>query len=317
MPSSLRLPAAVRVPGSSANLGPGFDVLGLALDIYLTARIAERQAGEPSVRLSGPHTEGIAAGPDNLVLKAFRLAFERAGRTAPEIALELDNRIPLARGLGSSGAAAVAGIALANHCADLRMDRLRVAALASELEGGHPDNVAASVFGGLTVACYTSDASDAPQLVVQSLPWPKDIGLIVAIPECRLETAKARAVLPTSYSRADTVFNLQRVALLAATLASGSRAAAHITAALSDRIHQPYRAPLVPGMQEALELRVPGLLGVVLSGAGPSLLAFVEGDAGATVGALRAIYDGLGIACEVRPVSVAAAGASISSTQDT
>ncbi len=300
----------VRVPASSANLGPGFDVLGLALELYLEVRASEAQPGRPAVRLAGPHTEGIATDGSNLVLRAYRLAFERAGRTAPPVSLNLSNSIPLARGLGSSGAAIVAGITLANHYGSLGLSRPRVVALAAELEAGHPDNVAASCLGGLTIAC-PAETGAAAQMEVLCLPWPAAISVVVAIPEFRLETAQARAVLPSSYSRADAVFNLQRLGLLVGALAGGRPNAQHIAAALADRIHQPYRAPLVPGLREALQLRAPGLLGVTLSGAGPSLIAFVEGDTAPTIEALGRVYDRLGIAADVRPVAVASQGATV------
>lgn len=301
----LKLPAAVRVPGSSANLGPGFDVLGLALELYLDVAAREPIAGMPLVACSGPHTGGIAADESNLVLAAWRTGFERAGRVAPPVCVELNNSIPLTRGLGSSGAAAVAGITLANHCGALGFSPMEVIALAAELEQGHPDNVAASCLGGLTIACRGGQ----DRMQVLALPWPGRLGVVVAVPEFRLETKKAREVLPAAYRRADAVFNLQRVALLAGALASGRPDPAHIATALADRIHQPYRAPLVPGLKEAIELRAPGLLGVALSGAGPSLIAFTDGDPAPAVAALRELYDRLRIPCDVRPVKVAARGA--------
>jgi homoserine kinase len=303
----LKLPAAARVPGSSANLGPGFDALAVALDLWLEARVIEPSGGRPLVRLSGPHADGITTGEANLVLVAFRRAFEAAGRAAPRVCLELNNQVPLARGLGSSGAAAVAGLVLGDHCGSLGLPRERLAALAAELEEGHPDNVTASLYGGLTIAC----ASAPGRIEALKLPWPAGISLVAAIPDFRLETSRARAVLPASYSRADAVFNLQRVALLAGALASGNATPERLAVALADRLHQPYRAPLVPGLAEALELRVEGLLGVTLSGAGPSLLAFVAGSPAPTIDALRGVYAGLGIAAEVRPVAVAAEGAVI------
>ena len=313
------LPAAVRVPGSSANLGPGFDVLGLALEIYLEARVDRSAPGRPPVRLAGPHTEGISADDSNLVLVAFRTAFQRAGRLPPPVCLELDNGIPLARGLGSSGAAAVAGVMLANHCGRLGLSRTEMVALAAGLEAGHADNVAASCLGGLTVACRPNSAEGsaeggAEEIQVLALPWPPEIVPVLAIPEFGLETKQARSALPNSYSRVDAVFNLQRVALLVGALASGRAPELAsdrelFAAALADRLHQPYRAPLVPGLREALGLGAPGLLGVALSGAGTSLIAFVRGAPQPTVAALEQVYRDLRLAAEVRPVKVDTEGA--------
>jgi len=138
-----------------------------------------------------------------------------------------------------------------------------------------------------------------------SLPWPKHVGLLVAIPECQLATEKARAALPETYSRADAVFNLQHAALLVAAVAAGDLKA--LAAALHDRLHQPYRQPLVPGLKDALGLRLPGLLGVTLSGAGPSLLAFVTDPAPAGA-AFAEIYRRLGIRADIRSLSVAQQG---------
>lgn len=316
--SDVVLPVAVRVPGSSANLGPGFDVLGLALEIWLQARVAQPAPGRARVQLAGPHTEGISSDDSNLVLAAFRAAFQRAGRQAPPVCLELHNAIPLARGLGSSGAAAVAGALLANHCGRLGLSRMEIVSLAAQFEGGHPDNVAASCVGGLTVACRTGSTERAAvgEMQVLALPWPAEIVPVLAIPQLRLETQQARSALPDSYSRADAVFNLQRVALLVGALASGrarelADAPELFAAALADRLHQPYRSPLVPGLREALQLRAPGLLGVVLSGAGPSLIAFVSGAPQPTVAALEQLYRNLGLATQVRPAKVDTQGATL------
>ena len=297
----------VRVPGSSANLGPGFDVLGLALELYLEVRLAEPEPDAPLVRLLGPHTSGIPTDDSNLVWVGFRKAFERARRSAPRVRLELNNAIPLGRGLGSSGAALVAGVVLANHCGGLGLSRLEELALAAEVEG-HPDNVAASCLGGLAVACPSEKGIE-----VLALSWPAEISLVMAVPEFELETKKARAALPPFYSRADAVFNLQRVALLVGAVAQGGEGgrarARQMAAALSDRLHQPYRAPLVPGLRQALGLRLDGLLGVALSGAGPSLIAFVEGQAQPAIAALQRIYRDLGLPAEVRPVNIDKHGA--------
>jgi homoserine kinase len=301
------LPLAVRVPGSSANLGPGFDVFGLALRIRLEARIFPPGGGRPLVRCWGPHAEGIELDRSNLVLEAFRRTFEAAGQAAPEVCLELRNPIPLARGLGSSGAAVVAGVQLADRCGGLALPVRRKLAMAAELEQGHADNVSASLLGGFTVACAAE--SQPPEVDALRLSWPREIGVVVAIPEFRLETQRARAVLPDGYQRQDTVFNLQRAALLAATLASGRPDPERLALALADRLHQPYRAPLVPGLEEALKLRAPGLLGVALSGAGPALIAFILGEVSPAVAALSAVYARLGIPCEVRQVVVSDRGA--------
>jgi homoserine kinase len=253
------------------------------------------------VQHSGEHSGGLPEDDSNLIWQAFLHAFRKAGQTPPDLLLRVHNEIPLRRGLGSSGAAAVAGIAAANAAGRLHLTPLDVLMLAVEVEG-HPDNVAASALGGLAVVAPPSQAI--------SLPWPARVALVVASPEVQLATSKARAALPVSYSRADAVFNLQRATLLVAAAASGNTAALRV--ALEDRWHQPYRKALVPGLEEALALECPGLYGVALSGAGPSLIAFVDRDNPEPARlALEAIYRRLGIAGAVRPLKVAVNGVEV------
>lgn len=296
----------VSVPGSSANLGAGFDTLALALEVFLKAAAGPRPAaaGKARVKLSGPHIAGLPTDDSNLVWQAFSQTFRKAGKDVPDWKLELDNEIPLGRGLGSSGAAAVAGVALANAAGNLELSETRVIALAAEIEG-HPDNVAASALGGLAVAVRRSGGD----MTALSLPWPREISILLAIPELELPTAQARAVLPPNYSREDAVFNLQRAALLVAAVASRQPSA--FSTALEDRWHQPYRQSLVPGLAEALALRLPGLLGAALSGAGPSLIAFATDPAPASA-AIESIYKRLGIPCRMRVLAAAPQGVTYS-----
>jgi homoserine kinase len=255
----------VRVPASSANLGAGFDAMALALRLYLTCTMRETGKGL-SVRVTGEERGGIAVDETNLVWRAFlRLCGERG---PGGVELEIANDIPLSRGLGSSAAAIVAGLALANEWAQLGKTREELVQVATEIEG-HPDNVAAATWGGFVVSCQSEDG----WVVSAKQKWGQGVQVVVVIPEFELATAAARAALPAQVSRRDAVFNVQRAALLVAALAEGK--ADFIGEAMRDRLHQPYRAPLIPGLKEILELRgVPGLLGVALSGAGPSVLAF-------------------------------------------
>ncbi len=290
----------VSVPGSSANLGAGFDTLALALEIFLDAAAGPRW-GEGRTYVSGPQVAGLPGDDSNLVWQAFCRAFRNRGKEPPDYNFQLHNEIPLERGLGSSAAAAVAGTALANAIGELGLGAEEMIALAAEFEGGHPDNVAASTLGGLAVVARREDG----RMAAASLPWPAEIRVLVAVPELRLSTEKARAVLPPSYSRADTVANIQRAALFVTAVSSGNFSL--LRTAVEDRIHQPYRAPLVPGLKEALALEVPGLLGIALSGAGPSLVSFVTDPAPARA-ALEAIYARLGIPCRVECLAVAQPG---------
>src|SRR5579862_3955464 len=257
----------LRVPASSANLGPGFDCLGLALGIYLTCRF--QPAARLSIHASGRDATHISTGEDNLIWRTALAVARDVGETLPLIALEIDNDIPLGKGLGSSAAALTAGVVIADHLLGLRWKPHRILDEAARIEG-HPDNVAACVLGSIVASAI--DAGGVARAV--RLELPARYGAAVVVPDFSLPTAEARAVLPDCYSREDTIFNVQRSTLLIAALATGTTTA--FPAALEDRLHQPYRYPLVPGLEEMVRLRAPGLLGCALSGAGPSILVFYE-----------------------------------------
>jgi len=257
----------VRVPASSANLGPGFDSLGLALGLYLTCRF-ERSA-HLSIQVSGRDAPQISAGEDNLIWRTALAVAADVGDRLPPIALEIDNDIPLGKGLGSSAAALTAGVVIADHLLDLHWKPNRILDEAAKIEG-HPDNVAACVLGSIVASA--ADVGGAVRAVRVELP--ASYGVAVVVPDFVLPTSESRIVLPSNYSKADAVFNVQRSALLIAALATGATSA--FPAALEDRMHQPYRYALVPGLEEMVRLRAPGLLGCVLSGAGPSILVFYE-----------------------------------------
>jgi homoserine kinase len=258
---------SLRVPASSANLGPGFDALGLAVGIYLDCRF--RPSDSLRIAVSGRDAESISTGEDNLIWKtALAVAADTRSEISP-IELEIRNDIPLGKGLGSSAAALTAGVVIAEKLLGLGWKRPRILDEAARLEG-HPDNVAACVLGSIVASAI--DVGGAVRAV--RIPLPEQFGVGIVVPDFTLPTAQARAALPPSYSREDAVFNLQRVSLLVAALATGSAGA--FPAALEDRLHQCYRAHLAPGLLDILKLRAPGLLGCALSGAGPSILVFYE-----------------------------------------
>jgi len=290
----------VRVPATSANLGPGFDALGLALSLHNEV-VAEERDGV-TVTIQGEGADRLSRDGGNVVARGVKLAFEAAGRAFKGCALECVNRIPTARGLGSSAAAWVGGLVAGNALLGSPLSRDAILALAAQAEG-HPDNVAAAVFGGLTVSCGTPDGVTAVTLpVTKSLSW------VVLVPEVTSATAEARALLPRSVPRDDAVFNVQRVALLLAGLQTALPAA--LAVALDDRLHQPYRLklfPWMPGVSDAA--RAAGALGCVLSGAGPSLLAVVAGDGAAVGRAMEEAADRAGIRATARTLDVDAAGA--------
>ncbi len=257
----------VRVPASSANLGPGFDALGLGLDLYLECRF--RPSSELKIRATGRDAAQISCESDNLIWQTALRVAEDVGKPMPPIELVIANDIPLGKGLGSSAAALTAGVVIASEVLGLEWDQYRVLDEAARIEG-HPDNVAACVLGAIVASAVDSEGhAQAVRLDLHS-----HYGVAVVVPDFALSTSKAREVLPQTYSRADAVFNVQRSALLIVALATGVTSA--FPTALEDRMHQPYRFPLVPGLEEIAKLRVPGLLGCALSGAGPSILVFHE-----------------------------------------
>ncbi len=257
----------LRVPASSANLGPGFDALGLALEIYLTCHF--HPANQLSIRARGRDADRISTADDNLIWQTALRVAKDVGETLPTLALDIDNDIPIGKGLGSSAAALTAGVVIADQLLGLHWKPHRILDEAAQIEG-HPDNVSACVLGSIVASAI--DAGGVARAV--RLELPASYGLAVVVPDFDLPTTEARAVLPESYSKEDTVFNVQRSALLIAALATGTTSA--FPAAFEDRLHQPYRYPLVPGLEEIVKLRAPGLLGCALSGAGPSILVFYE-----------------------------------------
>jgi homoserine kinase len=257
----------VRVPASSANLGPGFDALGLALGIYLTCRF--QQADRLSIRARGRDVDQISTNEDNLIWQTALAVARDVGAKLPRIALEIDNDIPIGKGLGSSAAALIAGVVIADHLLGLHWKPLRILDEAARIEG-HPDNVAACVLGSIVASAI--DAGGVARAVRVELA--ARYALAVVVPDFILPTSQARRVLPEQYSRQDAIFNVQRSALLIAALATGTTSA--FPAAFEDRLHQPYRYALVPGLEEMVRLRAPGLLGCTLSGAGPAILVFYE-----------------------------------------
>ena len=291
----------VRVPATSANLGPGFDALGLALGLYNEVTAVE--ADTVTVALEGEGVGRLPATRDNVVARGVRQAYEAAGRPFKGVALTCVNRIPAARGLGSSAAAWVGGLMAGNALLGEPLSRDTLLALAARAEG-HPDNVAAAIFGGLTVSCALGDG----RIMTVSLPVPAALRWVVLVPETTSSTAEARAVLPDAVPRADAVFNVQRVALLLAGLQT-QRADA-LAAAFDDRLHQPYRQRLFPWLRAVIDAaRAAGAVGGALSGAGPSVLAAVAGDPGDVVRAMEGALTAAGIPGRARAFDVDTEGA--------
>ncbi|HXG68238.1 MAG TPA: homoserine kinase [Blastocatellia bacterium] len=262
--------AVIRVPATAANLGPGFDCHGLALSLYLTVEVepSEEPFGTFTFRGEGAQELGGAA-EENLIFQAMRFAAEREGVPLQPARLRVTNEIPLARGLGSSAAAIVAGLSAFEAVTGARLPEGKLLAYATAIEG-HSDNVAAALLGSFVVSC----TGDGGEVLAARVAWPDDVRAVVVIPEFKVRTEQARAVVPGTVSRADAVYNLQRAALTVAALAGGRFEL--LREAMRDRLHQPHRAALVPGLEDVLQIEADGLLGIALSGSGPTVIALAS-----------------------------------------
>lgn len=268
-------PIQLRLPATSANLGPGFDTLGLAMDFALN--IAARLAETFTIHAVGRNAAQCGDVADSLVVQTYRSVLTGQGIDPPELHLDVNNEIPLGMGCGSSAAALVAGVALASHFGGLGWTREQILTEAS-LREGHPDNVAACVLGALTVSSMATLAGGTTVVDALSIQTPAAWKLLLAMPSASLSTSKARALLPESYSKADAIQNLQRVAMLTAAFAQGRGDL--LARAMEDRIHQPFRAVVCPLLGRLLPLAGrDGVLGVALSGAGPSVLLILDESA--------------------------------------
>lgn len=261
----------VRVPASTANLGPGFDALGMALGLYNDIVVEITGIGL-TLEIEGEGADRLQAlGRQNLVARAVTGTLEAFGWQTEGLRVRMVNRIPLSRGLGSSSAAALGGVAAAAALAGASLSSEELLTLALPLEG-HPDNITPALLGGLTVATVVNG-----KVRCIKLPVPEGLSVVAVIPEFHLSTAKARRALPPTVPRADAVFNVGRVSLLLAAMQTGRLDL--LREAAQDRLHQPYRSPLVPGMDDVLaEGEAAGALACFLSGAGPTLLALVTGE---------------------------------------
>ncbi|MFD2670468.1 homoserine kinase [Marinicrinis sediminis] len=259
----------VRVPASTANMGPGFDSLGLALPQYLWVRMSISE--HTAIRLHGDHLNGIPTTKSNLIYKMAQQVFDKVGFQQPELDLDVYSDIPLTRGMGSSAAAIIAGLVAANELSGATLSDDELFQMAAMKEG-HPDNVGAALYGGMVVTSMDEDRAS----VVRLSP-PSDLACLLVVPDFQLSTEKARTVLPAQFSREDAVYNVSHASLLVAAMATGELEL--IATGMQDRLHQPYRSSLVPGMEEILSSATSyGALGVALSGAGPTLIAFLRAD---------------------------------------
>ena len=259
----------VKVPGTSANCGPGFDCLGLAVTIYNELELTLLEENKLVIESTGEGAESIPDDEKNIVWKSARMVIERAKQAEKfkGAIIRMKNNVPMSRGLGSSAAAIVAGLVGANAILENPFNKNEILKFATEIEG-HPDNVAPAIFGGFTVSVV-----DKGQVQTFSFLPKIKLKMIVAVPDFQLSTRTARQVLPKTVAMKDAIFNISRASMLVASLIQGKEK--FLSTAFEDFLHQPYRKNLVPGMNEVFEsARQAGALGVALSGAGPCLIAF-------------------------------------------
>ena len=291
----------LRLPATSANLGSGFDAVAVAFDFYL--EIEAEAAAEFSIAASGRDRERCSRLEDNLILETYKATLAKNGRPVTPLAIRMRNEIPLGMGCGSSAAGRLAALALAVHFGRLDWSQERILEEASELEG-HPDNASACWLGGFVAA-----ACEGKRVHVARVAPPAEWRAIVVLPAAPLATTKARAMLPECYPRADVVANLQSAALLG--MAFGQARPDLLRLAMSDRIHQPYRASLCPLLPPLLPLAGEhGILGVALSGAGPGVLVVVGSEQSVpdALTAIRAALEGQTVA-ELKVCHFESAGA--------
>jgi homoserine kinase len=290
---------AVSVPATSANLGPGFDTIGLALDLRIRADVHVLEPGAaPAWEFQGSEAPTHGGLRDEM-LRAMRTLFATVGQTPPPLAIVVDNPIPLGRGLGGSAAGAALGLAIGAVLREPPPEVDELARTVTVLEG-HPDNGVPAIVGGVVVA-----VSEGEDVVYARFDPPPGLRAQVVVPDFSMPTREARAILPDAFPRRDAVYNVGHAALLAAAFASGQIDL--LRSAMHDRLHQPYRASFVPGLPEMLALETPTLLGVALSGAGPSVIALTrEGsDAGER---MQAIFAKHGVASRVLDLALSAPG---------
>ena len=257
----------IRVPATTGNMGPGFDCLGMALDIW---NVVQVEVGSSGFEISGEGSEALPRDRSNLVYKSFCLAFAESNQPVPRVSVTCRNEIPLGRGLGSSSAAVVGGLVAGNEICggDLSQERLMELAAATE---GHPDNVAPALLGGCQIVVREDD-----RLVTASVPVPGDLRAVLFIPDVTMPTEEARKLLPPKVDRQDAVYNMGRVALLVRAFSTGDLT--ELAVATGDRLHQPARQTIFPAMKNIFRAALgAGALGVFLSGSGSSVLALTSG----------------------------------------
>ena len=305
---------SVKVPASSANIGPGFDCLGLALPIYNTITIEETVLPGTGIEINLISEEetidemvfdNIPRDENNIVYKAVEMLYNSIGQEPSELRINIQSQIPITRGLGSSSSIVVGGLLAANKLLGNPADETALLAIATEVEG-HPDNVAPAILGGVVLATQEEDG----MVSYCRLQWPEEWDITVCIPDFELSTEIARSVLPKEVPMQDAIFNAKHLAMLVQAL--NTKDAKLMRVALQDKLHQPYREKLVPGMREIIDAfkHEDGVLGCVLSGAGPSMLVIsYKYDLDKIKSTVQDIWERQNIKADVRTLKVEEQGA--------
>ena len=264
----------VTAPATTANMGPGYDCLGMALDVWNTIEVEVLDSGEPVVEVTGEGAGELGTGRDNLVYRSMEFLFQDAGQEMPLVRIRCDNAIPLARGMGSSAAAIAGGLVAANAICSQDYTPNDLLEMAATIEG-HPDNVAAAVLGGMQLV-ISDKTEEGSRLYAVSINVPPELRAVVFVPQVRIATEDARAVLPEKITVADAVHNMGRIGLLVASMTTNHPE--YLAIATQDLLHQPYRQPLFPAMKVIFKAALDaGALGVFLSGSGSTVLALTQG----------------------------------------
>ncbi len=292
----------VRVPATTANLGPGFDCLGIALELYNTVHLA--LSDNASVDVEGEGAAFLPRSDRNLVSRAVQALYRELGQPTPSVAIRCRNCIPMTRGLGSSAAAVAGGLVAANSLAGGPLPQDRILALAAEMEG-HPDNVAAALLGGCQIVVRAEE-----NLRTASVPLATGLKLVLFIPEGHVSTRQARSILPRRVGRQEAVFNIGRVSLLVNALTLGRWE--DLETATQDRLHQPFRRSLFPAMEALFSCaREAGAHGAFLSGAGPAVAALATENAESIGEAMEEMARRWGVDGRSRVVAPSAVGAQV------
>ena len=295
--------ATARVPASTTNLGPGFDVLGLALQLYSTISLEEIDEGT-EIEVTGVDVDKLSNNESNIAYRAAKLVFDKCGYKPTGLRLVLTNGIPAIRGLGGSGTAILGGLLTANALCDEPFSRSELLDFATEFEG-HPDNVAASLLGGLVISMMRGNHVHSIQLDCGS-----DLRVVVAIPDFSLSTEAARSVLPQTVDFADAIHNVSHSSMLVAAIATGKLDM--LSLAMADRLHQPYRTSLIPGFDDVAESAMrAGALSVALSGAGPSVAAYCTTSTDEVGSQMSEAFERNQISCDIKVLSIDSAGATV------